>query len=138
MELRKGYTIQTKNFKKAIVEQKLGEGGQGAVYRVNYDGKAKVLKWYSGKKFKNPDKFYANLQNNVKKRKTRTRFFVARRHNRTCRISFRLYHGFAPRRIQGLFNIPCRQGQFKVPNVQISYKCPYCGKVFRIINFEYK
>lgn len=68
-ELQKGYTIKTKNFKKAIVEQKLGEGGQGAVYRVNYDGKTKALKWYSGKKFKNPDKFYANLQNNVKKGK---------------------------------------------------------------------
>jgi len=68
-DLPKGYKIQTKNFKKVVVEEKLGEGGQGAVYRVNYDGKPKALKWYSGKKFKNPEKFYANLQNNIKKGK---------------------------------------------------------------------
>jgi len=66
MDLQKGYTIQTKNFKKVIVDHKLGEGGQGAVYHVEYNGKTKALKWYSGKKFKNPDKFYANLENNIK------------------------------------------------------------------------
>jgi len=65
-DLPKGYTIQTKNFKKVVVGDKLGEGGQGAVYRVDYDGKAKALKWYTGKKFKNPEKFYANLENNIK------------------------------------------------------------------------
>ena len=65
-DLPKGYTIQTKFFKKVVVGDKLGEGGQGAVYRVDYDGKTKALKWYSGKKFKNPDKFYANLANNIK------------------------------------------------------------------------
>jgi len=37
------------------------------VYRVDYDGMAKALKWYSGKKFKDPGKFYANLENNIKK-----------------------------------------------------------------------
>ena len=74
LDLPKGFTIQTKNFKKVVVEQKLGEGGQGAVYRVNYDGKPKALKWYSGKKFKDPKKFYANLQNNIKKGKPANAF----------------------------------------------------------------
>jgi len=69
MDLEKGYTIRTKKFKKVTVDHKLGEGGQGAVYRVDYDGNAKALKWYSGKKFKNPDKFYANLENNIKRGK---------------------------------------------------------------------
>jgi predicted Ser/Thr protein kinase len=49
-DLPKEYTTQTKNFKKVIVDKKLGEGGQGAVYHVNYDGKPKALKWYTGKK----------------------------------------------------------------------------------------
>ena len=66
MDLPKGYTIQTKDLKKVTVDQKLGEGGQGAVYRVDYDGKPKALKWYSGKKLKSPAKFYANLENNIK------------------------------------------------------------------------
>ncbi|MDR0496561.1 MAG: serine/threonine-protein kinase [Treponema sp.] len=65
-DLPKGYTIQTKSFKKIIVDRKLGEGGQGAVYQVEYDGQAKALKWYSGKKIKNPPKFYSNLENNIK------------------------------------------------------------------------
>ena len=65
-DLPKGYTIKTKNFKKAVVDHKLGEGGQGAVYRVDYEDHAKALKWYSGKKFKDPKKFYANLENNIK------------------------------------------------------------------------
>jgi len=73
-DLPKGYTIQTKFFKKVVVGDKLGEGGQGAVYRVDYDGKTKALKWYSGKKFKNPDKFYANLENNIKKGKPTNAF----------------------------------------------------------------
>ena len=74
LDLPKGFTIQTKNFRKVVVEQKLGEGGQGAVYQVNYDGKLKALKWYSGKKFKDPKKFYANLENNIKKGKPTNAF----------------------------------------------------------------
>ena len=73
-DLPKGWTIQTKKFKKVVVDQKIGEGGQGAVYRVNYDGQPKALKWYSGKKFKNPKKFYANLENNIKKGKPNNAF----------------------------------------------------------------
>jgi len=66
IDLKKGYTIETKNFKKVVVEEKIGEGGQGAVYKVNYDGKTKALKWYSGRKFKSPQKFYANLEKIIK------------------------------------------------------------------------
>ena len=73
-DLSKSYIIQTKNFIKVVVCDKLGEGGQGAVYRVDYNGKPKALKWYSGKKFKNPDKFYTNLLNNIKKGKPTNAF----------------------------------------------------------------
>ena len=73
-DLPKGYTIKTKNFKKVVVEQKLGEGGQGAVYKVDYNGQPKALKWYSGKKIKSPQKFYANLENNIKKGKPANTF----------------------------------------------------------------
>lgn len=43
----------------------LAEGGQGEVYKVNYNGKAYALKWY--KRPVPPDAFYDNLANNVKK-----------------------------------------------------------------------
>jgi serine/threonine protein kinase len=68
-DLPKGRTIQTKDFKKLVVDEKLGEGGQGTVYRVDYNGTQKALKWYSGKKIKNPGKFIENLENNIKKGK---------------------------------------------------------------------
>jgi len=65
-DLELGFEIQTKNFKKVVVGKKLGEGGQGAVYEVDYAGQKKALKWYSGKKIANPKKFYENLENNIK------------------------------------------------------------------------
>jgi serine/threonine protein kinase len=68
-DLESGFKIQTKGFKMVVVGKKLGEGGQGAVYEVDYDGQKKALKWYSGKKLSKPDKFYANLENNIKKGK---------------------------------------------------------------------
>jgi serine/threonine protein kinase len=75
-----GYSIRTKAFKTVTVldpkngETFLGEGGQGVVYLVEYEGSHKALKWYTGKKFKNPGKFYANLENNIKKGKPTAAF----------------------------------------------------------------
>ncbi|MCL2185141.1 MAG: hypothetical protein FWB86_04700 [Treponema sp.] len=66
-DLPVGKKIKTKDFKEVVVGKKLGEGGQGAVYMVDYDGKKKALKWYSGKKIANPKKFYENLENNIEK-----------------------------------------------------------------------
>ncbi|MCL2210473.1 MAG: hypothetical protein FWB95_00960 [Treponema sp.] len=74
IELPKGHKIQTKDFKTIVVGEKLGEGGQGAVFKVDYDGKKKALKWYSGKKIANPKKFYENLENNIKKGKPTNAF----------------------------------------------------------------
>jgi serine/threonine protein kinase len=73
-DLPKGHTIQTKDFKKVVVGLKLGEGGQGAVYKVDYNGVPKALKWYSGKKIANPKKFIDNLENNIKKGKPTNAF----------------------------------------------------------------
>ena len=73
-DLPKGRAIQTKDFKKVIVGEKLGEGGQGAVYKVDFNGSKKALKWYSGKKIANPKKFYENLENNIKKGKPTNAF----------------------------------------------------------------
>ena len=70
-----GYNIKTKGYKTVTVldpkngETFLGEGGQGVVYLVDYHGEKKALKWYTGKKFKNPGKFYTNLENNIKNEK---------------------------------------------------------------------
>lgn len=50
--------------KQAKVIEKLGQGGQGAVYRVSLDGKQYALKWY----LKAPKRrFYDNLKRNIEK-----------------------------------------------------------------------
>ena len=47
---------------------KLGEGGQGTVYRVRIDGtkEERALKWYFIEKVKDPQVFYDNLKENIK------------------------------------------------------------------------
>lgn len=47
------------------VLDKLGEGGQGVVYRVRYNGKELALKWYFPNKMKDPQRFYDNIVNNI-------------------------------------------------------------------------
>lgn len=65
-EFQKGQRIRTVSGGELEVVQKLGEGGQGIVYKVNYNGKQLALKWYFGNKLNNADKFYRNIQNNIK------------------------------------------------------------------------
>ena len=64
-EFQKGQRIRTASGGELEVIQKLGEGGQGIVYKVNYNGKQLALKWYFGNKLSNADKFYRNIQNNI-------------------------------------------------------------------------
>ncbi|MDR2033113.1 MAG: hypothetical protein LBP89_00520 [Helicobacteraceae bacterium] len=66
-DLSKGVTIRTKNFKTIKVLEKLGEGGQGSVHKVDYGGELKALKWYFAKRIRDPKKFRESLENNIKK-----------------------------------------------------------------------
>ena len=60
-----GKKISLTNGGDITVITKLGEGGQGTVYKVSYNGKEYALKWYFPKAMKYPDRFYKNLENNV-------------------------------------------------------------------------
>jgi DNA-binding helix-hairpin-helix protein with protein kinase domain len=51
----------------ANVVKKLGEGGQGIVYVVQYEGRNYALKWYKPGVIKKPDVFYANIEKNIKR-----------------------------------------------------------------------
>jgi len=66
VDLKKRTEFKTRAGKIVKVQEKLGEGGQGTVYKVSYDGKPKAFKWYHEKALKDPSKFYENLENNIK------------------------------------------------------------------------
>ena len=65
-QLPVGFQIGTIYKNTVRVESYIAEGGQGAVYKVDYNGKKMALKWYK-KSFisKNPTVFYNHLKNNV-------------------------------------------------------------------------
>ena len=64
MEFKPGTVIKLDNGKDAVVERKLGSGGQGCVYRVTVDGKSYALKWYTCR-LENKAAFKNNLQDNI-------------------------------------------------------------------------
>ena len=66
-EFAPGTRITTVDGDELEIIQKLGEGGQGIVYKVKYGGENLALKWYFGNKIHNKGKFYINIDNNIKK-----------------------------------------------------------------------
>ena len=64
-EFPKGHRIKVASGSELEVIKKLGDGGQGIVYRVKYGGKEFALKWYFFSKLRNPKDFYENIKNNI-------------------------------------------------------------------------
>lgn len=64
-ELKKGDQIPMEGGGSSIVLEKLGEGGQGAVYKVSFNGEEYALKWYTAYKLKDRNKFRDNLRQNI-------------------------------------------------------------------------
>lgn len=52
-EFNKGKRIRVNNGGELEILEKLGEGGQGIVYRVRYNGEELALKWYFKNKLAN-------------------------------------------------------------------------------------
>jgi len=68
VRLKKFQQVELADGRTVTVVDKLGEGGQGVVYRVKFDdtGEEKALKWYFVSYFKEPKKFYNHLEENIK------------------------------------------------------------------------
>lgn len=66
--LKKGDRVKIKFGSEAVVKEELGAGGQGTVFRVQYNGKDYALKWYHNGFLGNRLKvFFDNMQNNIDK-----------------------------------------------------------------------
>lgn len=68
--LQNGYTIKSIKGKQIRIVEYIAEGGQGEVYKVDYNGELKALKWYKKSKEglgDNPQAFYGNLKSNINK-----------------------------------------------------------------------
>lgn len=66
-EFAPGTRIPTLDGDALEIIQKLGDGGQGIVYKVRYNGEELALKWYFPNKLHDKTKFYSNIENNIKK-----------------------------------------------------------------------
>jgi len=64
-ELKRNQQLATIYGQTIKVLEKLGEGGQGIVYKVQYGDQLMALKWYFKNKMQNPQQFYDNVQNNI-------------------------------------------------------------------------
>ena len=65
--LQPGRVIRTSVGIPVRVKEFIAAGGQGAVYRVDFNGEEKALKWYKQGVFSDPAAFYANLVKNTRK-----------------------------------------------------------------------
>jgi len=64
-QLSPNFTIQTKLGGSVTNPRFLGEGGQGSVYKVTYNGKDMALKWYKPGSLLNKEAFYENIWQNI-------------------------------------------------------------------------
>ncbi len=64
-EFQKGEVISLRNGQTVKIQEKLGEGGQGTVYRVSLGKQEYALKWYHKNAIEHPARFYKNLENNI-------------------------------------------------------------------------
>ena len=65
--LKKNQSVELADGRTVTVTDKLGEGGQGVVYRVRFDtGEERALKWFFVGYLKEPHKFYNQLEANIR------------------------------------------------------------------------
>ena len=67
MELKKDDVLTTEKGLSVKIDKLLGEGGQGKVYKVIYNGETKVLKMYKPESVKNLEWFRKNLRTEIQK-----------------------------------------------------------------------
>lgn len=136
-ELAPNTIIELTNGKSCRVIEELGRGGQGIVYRVDYDGGIFALKWYISEC--NPA-FYANLENNVKNGAPNDSFLwpLAISHNEHG--SFGYIMKLRPEEYEELGNFMRAKTRFSSPNALIEAALQICSafQKLHIIGLSYQ
>ncbi|HFI0564092.1 TPA: hypothetical protein ACGO35_001817 [Streptococcus suis] len=66
-ELQEGTVIMSTAGIPITIISRIGGGGQGDVYKVDFGGETKVLKWYHPSAIKDPKAFKENLKENIRR-----------------------------------------------------------------------
>lgn len=78
-DFKQGDKVRLINGDTVTIKSKIGEGGQGCVYKVEYKGKEYALKWYLPNYLKslknNCKKFYKILQKTLRQGVLRLSFY---------------------------------------------------------------
>ena len=75
-EFKKGDKLRLLNGDTVTVLSKLGEGGQGCVYSVDYNGKQFALKWYLNNYLRGLKPSCNNFYKNLVKKQFLARYYV--------------------------------------------------------------
>ena len=98
-DFRKGDKLKLTTGEEISIVDKIGEGGQGAVYRVLLNSQEYALKWYLPQYLKrlkpNYKSFYKNLKYNVATGSPSPAFLwqKSRSHYRKAKQGLWIYHG---------------------------------------------
>lgn len=67
IRLKKGQKIKLMDNRTVTVTDKIGQGGQGIVYKVRIDAtrEERALKWYFPDSMEDQNKFYENIRQNI-------------------------------------------------------------------------
>ena len=135
LNLKIGSELSTADLKKVVIEEVLGEGGQGIVYKVNYDGKPKALKWYFTNKLKNPEEFKENLERNIEKGKPSDSFLWPQDIVTNSDGSFGYIMDLRPKGYNELAEYLVKKARFKSNKAMINAALDICS-AFRALHLK--
>ena len=117
----------------AEVLGEFGSGGQGTVYKANYNGQIYALKWYHSGVFHGKEhEFYQNIENNISKGAPTSAFLWPKAITKVCNGQFGYLMDIRPDGYEELTNYFV--GSRKQKQVRFKSFSAICNAAIQIIN----